>query len=165
MTTTTSLGRTPATNPRHAPADSGDWRDDAECRTHPDPNLWFPVGDNANARVQAADAKRICRRCAVLTTCRSWALNTGQDHGVLGGMTEKERLAVHRRQAGMTVGRTRNVAERMFRDRLEEFVALRAQGLEGVELAEALSTNVQTVNRVNDLIAASARAVAQEVAA
>lgn len=165
MTTTTSLGTTPATNPRHAPADTGDWRDDAECRTHNDPNLWFPVGDNARARAQAGEAKRICGRCAVQPVCLSWALETGQDHGVLGGMTEKERLAVHQRRAGMTFDRTRNVAERLFRERLDEFLALRAEGLGGVELASALNTNVQTVNRVNDMIAASSRAAAVEVAA
>ncbi|MFE6432007.1 WhiB family transcriptional regulator [Streptomyces rochei] len=165
-TTTPTRRRTTnaAPTPTLRPADTGDWRDDGECRAH-DPNLWFPVGDNQHSRAQADEAKAICGRCAVRSLCLSWALETKQDHGVLGGMTEKERLALHKRRSGTTFGRNRNVAEHIYSSRLEEFLTLRAQGLGGVELAAALSTNVQTVNRVNDMIAAAARAAAEEVAA
>ncbi|AKZ60764.1 Transcriptional regulator WhiB1 (modular protein) (plasmid) [Streptomyces ambofaciens ATCC 23877] len=168
MTPTTTLTRRPTTNaaptPTLTPADTGDWRDEAECRRH-DPELWFPVGDNVHARMQAAEAKSICAGCPVRIRCLSWALETRQDQGVWGGLTEKERLALHKRRSGTTFGRTRNVADHIYATRLDEFLTLRAQGLDGLELASALSTNVQTVNRVNDMIAASARAAAEEVRA
>jgi len=161
MSTNTRLAPTLATL---TPADTGDWRDDAECRAH-DPNLWFPVGENTHARAQAAEAKSICGRCAVQTTCLAWALLTRQDQGVWGGMTEKERLALHKRRSGTTFGRARNVAERIFTDRLDEFMAYQAEGLAGRALAAAMGTNPQTVNRVNELIDAAARAAAEEVRA
>lgn len=165
MTPNTRHPRTLETDrPTLIPADTGDWRDDAECRRHA-PDLWFPVGDNQLARSQAAEAKSICGRCPVRIRCLSWALETRQDQGVWGGMTEKERLALHKRRSGTTFGRSRNVADHIFAERLDEFLTLRSQGLDRVELAAALSTNVQTVNRVNDMIAALARAAVEEVAA
>lgn len=162
MSPNTRHAATDATaRPTLIPADTGDWRDDAECRRHK-PDLWFPVGDNQFARSQAAEAKSICGRCPVRIRCLSWALETRQDQGVWGGMTEKERLALHKRRSGTTFGRNRNVADHIFAERLDEFLMLRSQGLDGIELASALSTNVQTVNRVNDMVAAAALAAVQE---
>lgn len=162
MSPNTRHAATDATDrPALIPADTGDWRDDAECRRHA-PDLWFPIGDNQLARAQAAEAKSICGRCPVRIRCLSWALETRQDQGVWGGMTEKERLALHKRRSGTSFGRSRNVADHIFAERLDEFLTLRSQGLDGVELAAALSTNVQTVNRVDDMITAAALAAVQE---
>ena len=36
-------------------------------------------------------AKLICRGCPVSATCLSWALASGQQAGIWGGMTEDER--------------------------------------------------------------------------
>lgn len=46
--------------------------------------------------VDYAPAQAICRRCALLYQCRDWALNTGQQHGVWGGMTPRERRTILR---------------------------------------------------------------------
>jgi WhiB family transcriptional regulator, redox-sensing transcriptional regulator len=79
-------------------ADDGrpDWRADAACRDAA-PELFFPDGDMRSAWAQVKAAKLICRRCPVSTTCLSWALASGQEAGIWGGLTEDERRRLHRR--------------------------------------------------------------------
>lgn len=67
-----------------------DWRHDAGCRDE-DPELFFPVGKDGPALRQAEQAKAVCQGCEVRSDCLAWALGTGQDHGVWGGMDEDER--------------------------------------------------------------------------
>jgi WhiB family transcriptional regulator, redox-sensing transcriptional regulator len=78
-----------------------DWRHRAICRDE-DPELFFPVGDSGAAALQLAEAKTVCRRCPVVSDCLDWALATGQDAGVWGGMSETERRALRRRPHGRT---------------------------------------------------------------
>src|ERR1700694_1163645 len=78
--------------------DNMDWRHKAVCRDE-DPELFFPVGNSGPALAQIADAKLVCNRCPVTTECLSWALDSGQDAGVWGGMSEDERRALKRRNA------------------------------------------------------------------
>lgn len=74
-----------------------DWRHDANCREE-DPELFFPVGSGGPATSQIAQAKAVCHRCPVASDCLAWALATGQDAGVWGGLSEEERRAIkHRR--------------------------------------------------------------------
>ena len=73
-----------------------DWRDRAACLDE-DPELFFPIGNTGPAILQIEEAKAVCRRCTVTGACLSWALETGQDAGVWGGMSEEERRAVKRR--------------------------------------------------------------------
>ena len=75
-----------------------DWRHKAVCRDE-DPELFFPVGNSGPALAQIADAKLVCNRCPVTTECLTWALDSGQDAGVWGGMSEDERRALKRRAA------------------------------------------------------------------
>ncbi|MBP2318627.1 WhiB family redox-sensing transcriptional regulator [Nesterenkonia lacusekhoensis] len=75
-----------------------DWRSRAECLDK-DPELFFPVGNTGPALLQIEEAKSVCRRCPVMDTCLQWALETGQDSGVWGGMSEDERRALKRRAA------------------------------------------------------------------
>jgi WhiB family redox-sensing transcriptional regulator len=49
--------------------------------------------------VQLEQAKAVCRRCPVTDECLSWALESGQDAGIWGGMGEDERRALKRRGA------------------------------------------------------------------
>jgi WhiB family transcriptional regulator, redox-sensing transcriptional regulator len=73
-----------------------DWRHRAACRDE-DPELFFPEGTVGPALLQVEQAKAVCRLCSVVDDCLQWALETGQDAGVWGGMSEKERRAVRRR--------------------------------------------------------------------
>jgi WhiB family transcriptional regulator, redox-sensing transcriptional regulator len=75
-----------------------DWRHRALCRDE-DPELFFPIGTTGPALVQIEQAKGVCRRCPVTESCLDWALRSGQDSGVWGGLSEDERRALKRRQA------------------------------------------------------------------
>jgi WhiB family redox-sensing transcriptional regulator len=76
-----------------------DWRDGAACR-EADPELFFPDGDIRSARAQVKTAKLICRGCPVSATCLNWALASGQEAGIWGGLTEDERRRLHHRSRG-----------------------------------------------------------------
>jgi WhiB family redox-sensing transcriptional regulator len=47
--------------------------------------------------VRIEEAKQVCRRCTVTEDCLRWAIDSGQDAGVWGGMSEDERRAYKRR--------------------------------------------------------------------
>lgn len=72
------------------------WVHHSACRDE-DPDLFFPVGNSGPALLQIAEAKTVCRRCPVASNCLTWALESGQDNGVWGGMSEDERRALLRR--------------------------------------------------------------------
>ncbi|WUH91973.1 WhiB family transcriptional regulator [Streptomyces sp. NBC_00433] len=73
-----------------------DWQNRAACRDE-DPELFFPVGNSGPALLKIEEAKTVCRRCPVMGECREWALETGQDSGVWGGLSEDERRTMRRR--------------------------------------------------------------------
>ena len=75
-----------------------DWRHEAACRDE-DPELFFPIGNTGPAISQIDEAKDVCRICPVVEPCLQWALDTGQDAGVWGGLSEDERRALKRRTA------------------------------------------------------------------
>jgi len=75
-----------------------DWRHRAACRDE-DPELFFPVGNSGPALVQIAEAKTVCNRCPVAAQCLAWALDSGQEYGVWGGVSEVELRALRRRDA------------------------------------------------------------------
>lgn len=82
-----------------------DWRHRARCKEE-DPELFFPTGTSGPALLQIAEAKTVCRQCPVVTECLTWALESGQDAGVWGGMSEDERRAIKRRGARARMGET-----------------------------------------------------------
>ncbi|MFF4344256.1 WhiB family transcriptional regulator [Kitasatospora sp. NPDC001540] len=76
-----------------------DWRSRAACRDE-DPELFFPIGNTGPALLQIEEAKAVCsRRCPVREQCLTWAMATGQDAGVWGGLSEDERRAMKRRSS------------------------------------------------------------------
>ena len=72
------------------------WRNDAACADE-SPDLFFPIGNTHPARLQVEKAKVVCRRCEVVDICRKWAIESGQDSGIWGGLSEGERHALRRR--------------------------------------------------------------------
>jgi len=74
------------------------WRDRAACLDE-DPELFFPVGNTAPAFLQIEEARAVCRRCEVIDTCLSWAVETRQDAGVWGGQSADQRQSLKRRTA------------------------------------------------------------------
>lgn len=72
-----------------------DWRESAACRDE-DPELFFPVATlGQEFEAQAAQAKKVCRRCPVRAACLAEAL-TRIPCGIAGGLTEDERRALAR---------------------------------------------------------------------
>ena len=75
-----------------------DWRNRAACLDE-EPELFFPIGNTGLALPQIEEAKAVCSRCEVVEACLEWAIESGQDAGVWGGLSEDERAALKRRNA------------------------------------------------------------------
>jgi len=72
-----------------------EWVHRARCKDE-DPELFFPLGTTGTSTLQTAMAKSVCALCDVRPECLEWALATGQDSGVWGGLSEEERRALKR---------------------------------------------------------------------
>ncbi|MBD3550818.1 WhiB family transcriptional regulator [Streptomyces sp. SP18CM02] len=142
-TPTTSLATTIA-------APGRDWRYSAAC-AEVDPELFFPARAENRPLAQVAEAKKVCAGCPVSQQCLDWALETRQDSGVWGGLSENERRLLHRRVRRYDT-QDPPMAERIIKDRLAEFEAAMATGESKGQVARALGTNVQTVNTVLALL-------------
>lgn len=70
----------------------GDWRIKGSCSGE-DPELFFyPDGEKGAARAKRAEAaKKVCKTCPVINTCLEWSIQTGEQYGVWGGLSEEER--------------------------------------------------------------------------
>jgi WhiB family redox-sensing transcriptional regulator len=89
--------RTPPQNPsRHRLRGDQSWQQDAVCRPSDynpvDPDWFFPDPDESD-KIRAA--KALCAQCPVRRTCLEAALETGDVHGIRGGLTEEEREPLH----------------------------------------------------------------------
>ncbi|WP_432138110.1 MULTISPECIES: WhiB family transcriptional regulator [unclassified Streptomyces] len=80
---------------RPLPPARPDWRDQAAC-VGEDPEIFFPLSDCLAPGSDAASACAICRRCPVLTACRTWAVEHGEDDGIWGATTAAQRRALRR---------------------------------------------------------------------
>ena len=74
------------------------WRKHAACLDE-SPEIFFPIGNASSALLKIEKAKAVCRRCEVAETCLNWAMESGQDAGVWGGLLEGERHALRRHNA------------------------------------------------------------------
>jgi WhiB family redox-sensing transcriptional regulator len=71
------------------------WRIGAACKDT-DPDLFFPIGATGSAIEQIDDAKAVCGSCSARVECLDFALETNQDSGVWGGLSEEERREIRR---------------------------------------------------------------------
>lgn len=69
------------------------WTLDAAC-AQTDPELWFP---EASGNVVAA--KKVCGSCDVVMECLAYALRNGEEHGVWGAFSPKERRELKKGKA------------------------------------------------------------------
>ncbi len=72
-----------------------DWRQLASCR-ETDPALFFPVGNTDRALADLEAAKAVCAGCRVREACLEFAMETKQEAGIWGGMSEDERRRLRR---------------------------------------------------------------------
>lgn len=73
------------------------WQDHAEC-AGVDPDLWFP-DKSGDVIVTIRAAKAVCYRCPVRVDCLEFALDHGEQFGIWGGKTVKERRQIRRQRA------------------------------------------------------------------
>ena len=82
------------------------WRKTAACRTM-GPDLFFlrvsqdhtrDNGYGREAEGAIAAAKAVCATCLVSGACLDYAMSTHQEHGIWGGLTERERYRLRRRR-------------------------------------------------------------------
>lgn len=81
-----------------------DWRDNALCSSKKgeDPEDWFPNGASVDAKAAENHAKAVCWVCPSADLCLQWALETGQEYGVWGGLSESERRRIRRRKRAVS---------------------------------------------------------------
>lgn len=142
-----------------------EWQVHGACRTE-DPELFFPRSGSAMA---AFSAKEVCARCPVRPQCKQWAMETRQEWGVWGGLSEEER----RDQFGW--GSSRTVVGTGYASRAEQIAAgsekllgLLDSDLSVFEVATILGTSSATVYKAQEMLAergeADEPAALQEVA-
>lgn len=75
-----------------------EWQDQALC-AETDPGAFFP---DRGDRHMVQRAKAICQHCPVITECREYAIGAGEEWGVWGGLSERERRKLIRTTATVT---------------------------------------------------------------
>jgi WhiB family transcriptional regulator, redox-sensing transcriptional regulator len=68
----------------------GRWVESAAC-AGTDPEIFFPAKDGLGA-----DARGVCRRCPVSNDCLAYALQSGEEFGIWGGLDRNERKNLRR---------------------------------------------------------------------
>jgi WhiB family redox-sensing transcriptional regulator len=71
------------------------WFDDANCKGV-DKNVFFLEGNvpPLESRQRVAEAKSYCDACSVKKQCLEFALEYKEKHGIYGGATPQERMAM-----------------------------------------------------------------------
>ena len=68
----------------------------ANCLSVGDPELFFPISAEKNAKEQIRAAKRVCENCVHKMQCLDFAVNNEIREGIWGGLSETERRRVIR---------------------------------------------------------------------
>ncbi|MFC9847757.1 WhiB family transcriptional regulator [Streptomyces sp. NPDC060223] len=119
---------------------AGQWVKQGACRVEPD--AMFP----GSTVLEIEHAKSYCRACPVIEACAQWALDTREEYGVWGGLSETERRSLLRSKQRWGLNNAALAARiakarRPPRDQtpepstLAEIVAARTSQLEGGHLA------------------------------
>lgn len=116
------------------------WMREALC-AQTDPELFFP--DNTRNSRQAAEAKKVCHACTVRAECLIWALENGEDTGVLGGLTEKERQQIKSVESPRT--RVRATGRAWSPDEESRLVELAGEAPDFQMIADALGRTASAV--------------------
>lgn len=78
-------------------ADDDDWMAQANC-AGVEPDLMHPTDVKG-----VIAAKQVCRGCVVREECLKHALSHGEDRGVWGGLSERERRALRRQRRSLVL--------------------------------------------------------------
>jgi WhiB family redox-sensing transcriptional regulator len=121
-------------------AASDDWRLQGPCRDH-DSELFFPLGQSAQAKADTRQAKAICAGCPLSEGCLGYALANDIRHGIWGGTTERERARLIGRLAPDEAGSSAALLEHAG----AQLVSLAAQDLRPSEIADRLGSTTGAV--------------------
>lgn len=110
----------------------------AACRDV-DPELFFPLGKSGPALLQVEAAKAVCHRCLIREECGQYAVASGQEFGIWGGLDEDERRHALRRGNHAQVQQAQS--------RYEKALSLYVRGVSVREIAWELEVTVQTVEK------------------
>jgi hypothetical protein len=73
-------------------ASTQEWVNEALCaQVGPEDSLWFPDKGQSNKQ-----AKLICAECPVRQQCLQYALDRSEQHGIWGGLSDRERKELKR---------------------------------------------------------------------
>lgn len=92
------------------PLDVENWRSDAKCKGM-NTEMWFPPRDKDLYTDIANESKAVClgkdgkSPCKVRIDCLLYAHNNDEEYGIWGGLSRRERNALHRKaiKNGMTL--------------------------------------------------------------
>jgi len=125
-----------------------------------DGDTFFPTGSRYQVAIQVIEAKRVCGTCPVRAECLDWAMETRQDAGVWGGLTENERAELLRKRTPKTredfvgkVTRPKKPAVASVLDRYWRVVELREAGWGRRRLAADLGVSPESVVAAERLVA------------
>lgn len=71
----------------------GEWVEQAACRAHPEPDIWFEPHGTTGWQ----EAVGVCRSCPVQPQCLEWAVENNETTGLWGGMTPTQRRELRSR--------------------------------------------------------------------
>jgi len=124
------------------------WSTRAACLIE-DPELFHPTSSHPDA--QTREAKAVCHTCPVRDTCLTWALDTHQDYGILGGLTEGERRTLLNRNRRATTRARKAAAAAEAAERCQDMrvrvSTLTTRGQSAREIARTLGISERTAGR------------------
>lgn len=68
------------------------WRDKSLC-AEIGADFWFPEQGESSRY-----AKETCARCPVQMECLAWALENNEQYGIYGGLSERQRRALRKKE-------------------------------------------------------------------
>ncbi len=81
-----------------------EWQYDGACVGLESSRFFSPDAERGNARAdRESKAKAICATCPVIDQCRSHALSAQEPFGVWGGLSERERFEIIKREQRTSV--------------------------------------------------------------
>lgn len=84
--------------------ESWEWQMSGACRDVDGSLFFHPDNERGEPREnRLSAAKRVCGRCPVREQCLQYALESGERHGIWGGLSEDERSLLRRTRARRSI--------------------------------------------------------------
>lgn len=104
-----------------------------------DPEAYFPEPGQPNK-----SARDVCARCDLRNPCAQWAIANPDEHGIWGGLSERERVDIRRRQP-IERRQPRNWTDAETRALV---IDLTVRGWSLVQIAREVGVTARTISRI-----------------